>query len=134
MAESWAGAPPMWFCCGEEMLVDGNKVIAQRAAGDGCTVVWAEYEAMPHCFPFILEIPQTEHSFRNCANFCKTCADTPNALRSEGAVVHITMQARPVDVRSLINLSFDEVKSRTQKGMKQQIEEFSRQSDVQSKL
>ena len=31
LAESWVDAPPMWFCCGEEMLVDDSKIIAQRA-------------------------------------------------------------------------------------------------------
>ena len=39
LAETWAGSPPMLFCCGDEMLVDNSKVIAQRAANEGCTVV-----------------------------------------------------------------------------------------------
>ena len=134
MAENWVGAPPMWFCCGEEMLVDGSKVIAQRAAGDGCVVVWAEYEAMPHCFPFILELPQAEHSFRKCASFCRTCVEAPTSVRSEGTVVQTSMQARSVDVRRLIELSFDEVKERAQRGMERQIEEFSKRSDAQPKL
>lgn len=116
------------------MLVDGSKVIAQRAASDGCTIIWAEYEAMPHCFPFILELPQTEHSFRNCASFCKTCVEKSSSLRSEGTVINTSMQTRSVDIGSLIELSFGEVKKRAQHEMKRQIEEFSERSHVQPKL
>ena len=58
IVETWTGALPMWFCCGEEMLVDDSRVITQRPANRGCTVLWVEYEAMPHCFPFILDVLQ----------------------------------------------------------------------------
>lgn len=134
LVESWVGAPSMWLCCGEEMVVDASKVIAQRAAGDGCTVIWAEYEAMPHCFPFILEVPQTEHSFRSCASFCRNCVETSSSLRSEGTAINASMQVKSVDIGSLIELLFGEVKKRAQHEMKRQIEEFSGLSGVQSKL
>lgn len=116
------------------MLVDSSKVIAQRATGDGCAVVWAEYEAMPHCFPLILELPQSEHSFKSCADFCKACVEDPSNLRTQGAVVHTSMEATPVDVRNLISLSLNEVKTQAQEEMRRQIRDFGKTSDVQSKL
>lgn len=134
MAQSWLGAPPMWLCCGEEMLADSSKVIAQRAAGQGRTVVWSEYEAMPHCFPFILKLPQSEHSFRSCALFCKACSENPSSLHSEGTVVDTSMNIRSVNVRALIGLSFEEVKKRAREEMEKQAKEFGKHTDILVKL
>ena len=57
----WSGAPPMWFACGQEQTVDSAKVVAQTAARQGVSVVFKEYEAMPHCFHiFFPNSPQAQ--------------------------------------------------------------------------
>lgn len=44
----------MLLLCGEELLSDGNKLIAQNAASTGVQVRWREYGGMPHLFLLIL--------------------------------------------------------------------------------
>ena len=92
------------------MLVDNSKVIAQRAAHEGCTVVWLEYEAMPHCFLFNFNLPQTDDTFERWANFCSACVERPYHSKTEGSRINyislsrvnirpqecVTMQALPL--------------------------------------
>ena len=134
IAETWTGAPPMWFCCGEEMLVDNSRVITQRAANQGCTVLWVEYEAMPHCFPFILDVPQKIQSFKRWARFCYTCVEHPSTLRSEGIRVGTSMNVQSVDIRHLINLSYNEVKERMRRNMQQMAKRYQEKGNVKPKL
>ena len=134
IAKTWAGSPPMWFCCGEEMLVDNSRVIAQRAANQGCTVVWAEYDAMPHCFPFIFNLPQTDHSFKRWARFCYACVEHPSSLRSQGIRVGTSMKVRSVDVRNMTNLSYDEVEERMRQNMQKMAKKFQEKDSVEPKL
>jgi len=134
IADHWDGSPPMWFCCGEEMLVDNSRVIAQRAANQGCTVIWAEYDAMPHCFPFIFDIPQTDHSFKRWARFCSACVETPGSLRSEGVNVDTSMQTQSVDVRALIDLSYDEVKECMRRNMQTMAKRYQEKHSTEPKL
>ncbi|GAB1205001.1 hypothetical protein APSETT445_003667 [Aspergillus pseudonomiae] len=72
--EDWTGAPPMWFACGcEERGVDGNRVVASQAAKSGVSVVWNEYEGMPHEFPIFLgALPQTKHLLQLWAAACQS--------------------------------------------------------------
>lgn len=128
IAESWAGSPPMWFCCGEEMLLDNSKVIAQRA------VVWAEYDAMPHCFPFVFNSPQTDDSFERWAGFCHACVEHPGSLRSEGIRVDTLMKVRSADVRNLIDLGYDEVEERMRLKMQEMAKKYQERDSVEPKL
>ncbi len=116
------------------MLVDNSKVIAQRAADQGCTVVWAEYDAMPHCFPFIFNVPQKDHSFERWARFCCACVEHPNSLRSEGIRVDTSMKVRSVDVRNLIDLGFDEVEERMRLNMQKMAKRYQEKDRVEPKL
>ena len=116
------------------MLVDNSRVIAQRAANQGCTVVWAEYEAMPHCFPFIFDLPQTDHSFKRWARFCYACVENPSTVRNEGIRVDTSMNIQAVDVRNLIRLSYDEVKERMRKKMHAMEKRCLEKNNVQPKL
>ena len=134
IAGTWVGAPPMWFCCGEEMLVDNSRVIAQRAANQGCTVIWAEYDAMPHCFPFLFNLPQTDHTFKMLARFCDACVEKPNSLRSQGIRVATSMNVQSVDVRNLIELSQDEVEERMRQNMMQMAKRHQEINSVEPKL
>ena len=134
IANTWAGSPPIWFCCGQEMLVDDSRVIAQRAANQGCTVILAEYDAMPHCFPFLFDLPQTENSFKRWARFCVTCVEHPNDLKSEGIRVDTSMQVRSIDVGNLIEMSYDEVKERMRNNMQKMAKKYQVKDSVEPKL
>lgn len=71
-SKDWTGSPPMFFASGQEMIVDAVKVIAQTAFNQGTTVVFQEYEAMPHIFLWSCAgSPQSEKCWNDWANFCK---------------------------------------------------------------
>jgi len=54
------GSPPLWFSSGQKIIADGAKLIAQTAFGQGTSVVFREYEFMPHSFATqILKSPQS---------------------------------------------------------------------------
>lgn len=73
----WRGAPSMWFTCGsEERSVDSNRVIASQAAKSGVTVIWNEYEGMPHDFPLLMgNLPQAKHAMTAWAQVCVSMTD-----------------------------------------------------------
>jgi hypothetical protein len=50
----WKGSPPVFICCGEELLEDEDKVVAQRLAREGVATVCEQYEGMPHVFGLML--------------------------------------------------------------------------------
>lgn len=134
IAKDWTGSPPMWFCCGQEMLANSSKVIAQRAASQGCRVRCTEYEAMPHCFPFVFVIPQTEHSFKTCAQFCLTCVDDPSKLESQAIRVDTSIEEHLVDIRNLVALSYDEVKERMRRSMQRMAKRYRKKHRMESKM
>ncbi|MCJ1264974.1 hypothetical protein MMC22_004849 [Lobaria immixta] len=134
LAENWKGAPPIWLCCGEEMLADESKVIAQRAVSQGCTVIWIQYEIMPHTFPFLLKVPQTLHSLTSCANFCRACVYAADGVTTQGSIVDRLMSTRPVDVTNLINVSFDELKDGARKEMNRQASDFAKAMVTKAKI
>lgn len=134
IAEDWTGAPPMWFACGEEMLLDDSRVLAQRAATQDCTIVFTEYEAMPHCFQFLLNMPQTEHSLQACADFCRACTERPAQMSSEARRVTTSMEVRPLDVRKLTNITFDQVRDGMRLKMQDRARRFEQKLASQSKL
>ncbi|KAK3316127.1 alpha/beta hydrolase fold-domain-containing protein [Apodospora peruviana] len=53
LADSWAGAPPVYICTGWELLADEDKFLAAKMARDGVPVTFEEYEGMPHCFAMV---------------------------------------------------------------------------------
>ncbi|MCJ1360309.1 MAG: hypothetical protein MMC33_010314 [Icmadophila ericetorum] len=121
IAESWNGSPPMWLACGEERMADSSKVIAQRAAKQGVTVVWEQYEAMPHCFPLIPvlnELPQGKRCFRGWAEFMKICFEDPSELTTKGTFVAAkTAKETEVPCSEVIDLEFGEVTWRMKAAM-----------------
>ncbi|KAL8768653.1 MAG: hypothetical protein Q9209_005212 [Squamulea sp. 1 TL-2023] len=115
-AQDWTGSCPMWFAYGEEMLADEGKAVASLAARQGVTVIWEQFEAMPHCFTLLFEnLEAGRTSFRNWAAFCVKVAG--GADGNEGAKLETkgtwfaakTCIKTAVDVNSLAVCSQDEV-------------------------
>ncbi|PWY81568.1 alpha/beta-hydrolase [Aspergillus sclerotioniger CBS 115572] len=111
----WTGAPPMLLLCGcEEAGVDGNRVVASQAAKSGVSVLWNEYEGMPHEFPLIMSsLPQAKHAFELWARTCKDFAES-KPVRSS-AVRWLMPDCGKEDLgdpRNLSPLPFTEVRRR----------------------
>lgn len=116
------------------MLADSSKFIAQRAASQGCKVSCTEYKAMPHCFPFVFAIPQSRHTFEECARFCLTCVEDPSKLGSQAMEIDTSMKAHSVDIGSLVNLNIDEVKERMHQKRQDMANRYREKQGIGSRL
>lgn len=114
VAETWAGAPPLWMNTGEEMLTDEDKVLASRAAQQGVAVEYEEYEAMPHCFPMMLPtLKAADRCIKSWGNFCRKAVEEPGSIKTTGVYVHAkSLKEDSVDVQKIAPLPMDEVVKR----------------------
>ena len=110
VAKDWTGAPPLLFICGEERVLDSNKVIAQRAVSQGVTVVWEEFEVMPHIFMlFLAHLPHSSVGFERWAGFCRQCVQDKGNLKTSGSIVEVeTLRRKKIDMKHLTILSVEE--------------------------
>ncbi|EPS43607.1 hypothetical protein H072_2376 [Dactylellina haptotyla CBS 200.50] len=53
--KDWEGAPPTLILCGQELLMDECRFFGKHLAGQGVTVQFEEYQAMPHCFAMLMD-------------------------------------------------------------------------------
>ncbi|KAL8718059.1 MAG: hypothetical protein Q9225_004767 [Loekoesia sp. 1 TL-2023] len=118
-ATDWAGSCPMWLGYGEEMLADEGKAVASLAAKQGVTVIWEQFEAMPHCFSMIFDqLEAGRRGFRDWANFCAAVAgdcarERATKLETKGTwFAAKTCKEINVDVSSLAVCSQEEVAER----------------------
>lgn len=115
IAPDWRGSCPLWFCYGEETLLDEGKILAARAAQQGVKIVWEEWEAMPHVFAqVLLDSPAGKLCFEHWATFCTTVVEQgAKGVDTKGARFAIkTMAPTEVDVRALAVMSDEELKRR----------------------
>ncbi|MCJ1313036.1 hypothetical protein MMC25_006712 [Agyrium rufum] len=144
IAESWAGAPPLLFSYGEEMLVDEGKVIAQRATSQGVRVVFEEYEAMPHIFPtlpVLNKLPQAARCYERWAAFCTACVNSPEEIETGGAFIRTSLgtyeQKIGVEKRSiegLISLPFEEIQRLMKEREAREMEIFQERRRVKARM
>lgn len=118
-AKDWTGSCPMWLGYGEELLADEGKSVASLAAQQGVTVIWEQFEAMPHCFSMIMDqLEAGRKCSKDWADFCATVAgDTAeegaSKLETKGTwFAAKTCKETDVDVRSLAVCSQEEVAER----------------------
>ena len=106
-ATSWEGAPPMWMACGQERLADSSKVIAQTAAQQDVSVLWEQYEAMPHTWAQVFPAwPQSTRCIESWARACQVFAEGKNQISSSGIVIEAqTMKEKDVSVVALTELT-----------------------------
>jgi hypothetical protein len=120
-AKSWEGSCPMWMVAGEELLADENKYFAMKAAQQGVTVVFEEFEAMPHCFAMLLDgMPNSDRCYRDWAAFISACVEKPKSLATKGVRFAVrTLEESAIDVTALSPFTEDEVKLRMRERMKE---------------
>ena len=110
-ARDWVGCPPMWVAVGGgERLIDAVRFVAQSAARQGVTVIWEEYEAMPHIWPLVLPtLPQARRCWENWARVCSSRVKGA-PVTTIGNIIQVeSLQSQQVDVFNLTNLSLEDV-------------------------
>jgi acetyl esterase/lipase len=136
IAKDWSKSPPLFFSVGDEMLRDEDAVMAQSAVAQGVTVVWRDFEAMPHCFAMLLESnPSSAVHFSEYAQFCKEVVERGSAKMESSAVAikAKTCERSDMDVRSgLTQIRFEEVQGYMQKGKERIERKFARGQDPAS--
>ncbi|MCJ1469429.1 hypothetical protein MMC07_008062 [Pseudocyphellaria aurata] len=79
-APIWRGSCPLWFAYGQETLLDEGRAVATRAARQGVSVVWDEWEAMPHGFAQLLpHLPASGKLNARWMDFCEQVVGTGGA-------------------------------------------------------
>lgn len=113
----------MWIQCGEEMLTDENKVLAQRAATQGVTVVFEQYEAMPHCFSMLLMgLEGSKKGFESWTGFITSCVQRPESIRTKGKLVEAkTLKESEIDVTKASEYEFEDVIRRMKDAMERRV-------------
>lgn len=109
----WKGCPPLWIASGGgERLLDGAKMVAQRAANDGVVVRWKEYECMPHIWPFVFPAwPQSRHCWGAWAGACKLLGSGKLVTSGSGIIKVGSLEEQEIDGRTLTSLTMAEVKA-----------------------
>lgn len=110
-SKDWTGSPPMFFASGQEMIVDGVKVIARTAFNQGTTVVFQEYEAMPHVFLWLCAgSPQSEKCWNDWANFCKAIQQNKPVASGAVLVEPKGLHEVELDISKLTPLTVDDAR------------------------
>lgn len=111
--KTWKGAPPFWIACGQERLADSSKIIAQTAAQQSVTVLWEQYEAMPHTWAQIFPAwPQSVHCMESWARACRNFAERRNYIPSSGFMIRVeSMEANELCVTALTSLDPERARS-----------------------
>jgi acetyl esterase/lipase len=133
-AKDWSSSPPLFISVGEEMLRDEDAVLAQRCVAQGVTVVWREFEAMPHCFAMLLDkLPGGDVHYEEYGKFCREVVEG-RKVESNGVWIKAkTLDRSERDVaRGLTEIGEEEVRAFMQRG-KERIEgKFKRGQDPSS--
>ena len=120
MLADWTNAPPMWICMGQEMLADEGKLVAARAASQGVTVQFEDYEAMPHVFAMLLPaLAASDRCMRSWGDFCRRCVEESNSLKTNGTYVHAKSGKEDVVDVSQVSLNTIEDAQRQNQDAKQ---------------
>lgn len=103
LAESWKGAPPIYVCTGWECLADEDKYLVSTLTKDDVTVVFEEYEAMPHVFaPILGQIPEAKRCFDGWARFITAAVENPGSLKSSYTLIKAkTCAESEIDVNTI---------------------------------
>ena len=110
-SRSWEGCPPIYMAVGsKERLGDAAKVVAQAASRKGVSIIWDEYELMPHNWPMIFRHhPHTTKCYHRWAEACSHFAQGLPA-RTKGTFTELErLTTRNIDVQNLTSYTMGEV-------------------------
>ncbi|KAG5975115.1 hypothetical protein E4U55_007844 [Claviceps digitariae] len=114
MRRDWAGFPPVYFCAGWERLAYENRFLAQKLQRDGVTMVFEEYEAMPHCFALVLaNLAEAKRCMAAWAGFMQQAVEDPQSLASSAVTISAkTLEETPLDFDGLCDVSDETFRER----------------------
>jgi hypothetical protein len=97
----------MYLMTGElELLVDENTLVAIKAAEHGVTIVWEQYEAMPHAFP--MAFPDLLISAR-CINavgyFARECVESDVKSRAT-RIARVSREESPMQISTSLTWEY----------------------------
>lgn len=117
MAQSWEGSPPVWMCGGWELLADEGKYVAGKMRDQGVTVVYEEYEAMPHCFALLFShLAESRRCFESWTGFVKQAVEDPAGIKSRATTVKaVTLEEVDMGPGGLMPYTEEEMKERLYK-------------------
>ncbi|TGJ81371.1 hypothetical protein E0Z10_g7392 [Xylaria hypoxylon] len=103
LSRSWESTPPVYVCCGWECLADEAKYLVSKLRSDGATVVFEEFEAMPHAWPVVLpKVAQTERCIEAVAKFITATRKEPEKITSSYTYIKAkTLEETEGDVEKL---------------------------------
>jgi acetyl esterase/lipase len=112
LASSWEGSPPIYLCTGWECLADEDKYLASKLTIDGVTVIFEEYEAMPHVFASILsQTPEARRCFEGMAKFTVAAVENPANLESSYTFIKAkTCAESDLDAKTINSLTVEELR------------------------
>ncbi|KAG5912794.1 hypothetical protein E4U53_005150 [Claviceps sorghi] len=107
MRRDWAGFPPVYFCAGWERLAYEARFLAQKLQADGATMVFEEYEAMPHCFALVLtDLAEARRCMASWARFIQQAVEDPRSLASSAVALSAkTLDETPLDFDGLCHVA-----------------------------
>lgn len=110
-AKSWIGAPAIYIAVGSnERNADSTKVVAQSAAKQGVTVIWDEYEFLPHTWPLVLKTyPHTSRCYQSWAEACSRFVSGEIISTTGRFTQWENLKTRKVDVENLTSFTTGEV-------------------------
>jgi hypothetical protein len=113
-AKSWEGSCPLYIETGTELLTDEDRHLATKAASQNVTVVFEEFEAMPHCFAMLLEdLGGARKFFTNWASFISQVTKNPGTVTTKGTKIKArSLEEIELDVQGLSTFTDEEVKAR----------------------
>lgn len=114
MSRSWKGSPPVYMCTGWEILAFENKFLAKKLESEGVTVVFEEYEAMPHDFVMILDwTANSQRCYESWAAFMRAAVEDAAGIRSKAvSVTARTLDEVPLEFEQLSDVTDEQVRQR----------------------
>ncbi|KAI1141577.1 alpha/beta hydrolase fold-domain-containing protein [Hypoxylon sp. FL0543] len=136
LAETWAGAPPVYVSCGWETLADEAKYIAAKLSRDGAKVVFEEYEAMPHVFEIIMpQLAESRRCVEALAKFASAVTEDPEKVQSSYKTIRAkTLEEVEIDAGKLSPFTDEEVRDMARNKISGLKEQLAPVPDVPAKL
>ncbi|SZF00136.1 unnamed protein product [Blumeria hordei] len=96
---------------GKELLSDEDTFSAMKLANLGVTVIYEEYESMPHCFGFILpKLPESKKFFTTWARTIKLMVENPEALVPSATLIKAkSLEEVTLDLQTLSTFTEEEI-------------------------
>lgn len=107
----WRGSCPIYVAVGWELLADENKFTIMQMANQGVTIVYEEYEAMPHCFGLLLPKAASFGKFhQSWAQNIKKIVNRPYEMKTSGTLIRArSLKCEELNIYNLSPLTHREI-------------------------